>query len=138
MRRFCLMLAVQLFVLTPSLHAQEAQLTILPKHVTSPQLAFKKGVLGSSGRETNMGGWLVLNGARFANSEYPDLARELRETYAQQGFPETDPNFTQLPTEKTETDSHGRIVRGMAVCPLKSICGELVGELAPFDLDASL
>jgi hypothetical protein len=101
-------------------------------------LVIKKGGLGSSGRETNLRGWLVLNGARFPNSEFPDLARVLRENYAQQGLQTTDPDFTQLPTEKTGTDSRGRIVRGFAVCPLKSICGDLVGQLAPFDLDASL
>jgi hypothetical protein len=94
--------------------------------------------LGSSGKEANLGGWLVLNGARFANSEYPDLAKVLRENYAQQGFQVTDPIFTQLPAEQSATDTHGRIVRGVAICPSKSICGDLVGTLMPFGLDASL
>jgi hypothetical protein len=93
--------------------------------------------LGLSGRETNLGGWLVLNGARIANSEYPDLAKVRRENYAQQGFQVTEPDF-QLPHQQTQIDSHGRIVRGIAVCPLGTICGDAVGELMPFNLDASL
>jgi hypothetical protein len=133
-----ILVASLLLVVTASLHAQEARLIRLPKEATSPQLTIKKGSLASSGRETNLGGWLVLNGARFANSEYPDLAKIVRENYSAQGLENTDPDFTQLPTQDIATDSHGRIVRGVAVCPLRSICGDLVGELVPFNLDASL
>ena len=85
-----------------------------------------------------MEGWLVLNGARFRNSDYPELAKVLAENYAQQGYKSPDPNFTQLTAEQSETDSHGRIVRGLAICPSREICGDLVGELAAFDLNSSL
>jgi len=138
MRRFCAILAVPLFALAPSLHAQEAPLTRLPKDVTSPFLAFKSTALGSTNEDANLAGWLVLNGARFANSEYPDLARALREMYERQGVHVTDPDFTQLPTEKNATDGHGRTVQGVAICPSRSICGDLVGTIMPFNLDASL
>jgi hypothetical protein len=138
MRRFCAILAVPLFALAPSLHAQEAPLTRLPKEVTSPFLAFKSAAMGSSNNDANLAGWLVLNGARFANSEYPDLAKALREMYERQGVRVTDADFTQLPTEKNATDAHGRTVQGVAICPSRPICGDLVGTIMPFNLDASL
>lgn len=138
MRRFCAVLAAQWFALAPSLHAQEATLTRLPKEARSPFLAFKNSVLGSSSNDANLAGWLVLNGARFANSEYPDLARAMREIYQRQGVQVSDPDFTRLPAEKIATDLDGRAVQGVAICPSRLICGDLVGTIMPFKLDASL
>jgi hypothetical protein len=129
MHRFCAILAVQLFAVVRSLHAQEAPLTRLSKEVTSPFLAFKSAALGSSNEDANLAGWLMLNGARFANSEYPDLAKALREMYERQGIHVTDSDFTQLPTEKNATDGHGRTVQGVAICPQR--CARQEGNVAP-------
>jgi hypothetical protein len=87
--------------------------------------------------EANLAGGLVLNGARFQNSEYPELAKMLAENYAQQGFKSPDPNFTVLAPFPAEMDSHGNVVRGSAICPSRAIC-DLVGAVMPFDLNSSL
>jgi hypothetical protein len=89
------------------------------------------------GRETRLAGWLVLNGARFRNKIYPELAQILAENYAQHGFVSADKEFTQLPAEQFEAKSDGEIVRGFAICPSKAVC-ELPGIIMPFNLDASL
>jgi hypothetical protein len=123
---------------TPSFAQDEPPLLRLTNQAMSPRMAFKKGVLGPTGRETNLKGWLVLNGARFANSEYPVLAKILKEAYAQHGYSDPDPNFTRLQAFPTEKDAHGTIVRGMAICPSPALCGELTAEVAPFDLNSGL
>lgn len=115
------------------------ELVRLPKQATSPQLGMRPGGnIGPTGRESNLTGWLVLNGATFPNEEFPDLARTLRENYAKQGYSAPTSNVTQLPNMGVRTSSSGGIVGGMAICPSREICGGLVGVLAPFDLDSSL
>lgn len=117
---------------------QEPPLIRLTKQATSPQMRHVQGRLRSD-RETNLAGWLVLNGARFRNAEYPALAKHLVETYAARGIASlSDAEFTQLPYEPNESDSHGQVVRGMAICPAPVLCGDLIGILAPFNLEASL
>src|SRR6185437_14298285 len=118
----------------------EPRLVRLPAQATSPHIGIKKGgVIGSMGKEASLKDWLVLNGARFANSEYPDLAKIVAENYAQQGYSKSpDPNFTQLPVEPFEADYRGEIIRGMAICPTRAICGDLVGSLMPFNLNSNL
>jgi hypothetical protein len=86
----------------------------------------------------NVGGWLVLNGAVFLNSEYPDLAATLREAYASTGYTPPDPDRTMLVNEPHQTKPNGEIVRGAAICPSRALCGDYVGTIQPFDLDASL
>jgi hypothetical protein len=130
--------ALLLFVATTSLAQEPPPLIRLPKQVTSPFMGFKGGVIGPTGKEQNLGGWLVLNGARFRNSEYPELARTLAENYAQQGYTSKDRDFTQLPAEQSEADPHGQIVRGLAICPSRTLCGDLTGAIMPFDLNSSL
>jgi hypothetical protein len=90
------------------------------------------------GREVNLLGWLVLNGARFRNSEYPVLAKTLAENYARQGYTSPDSDFTQLSTEPSAQDSHGQIVKGSAICPSPALCGDLTGEVMPFNLNSLL
>jgi hypothetical protein len=119
-------------------HAQEAPLVRLPKSATTPNIAFKKGGLRETGKEMNLGGWLVLNGARFRNVEFPVLANILRENYARQGHVSNDSEFTQLPAKQIVTNPAGQIVRGFAICPSPAICGDLTGTFMPFNLDASL
>ena len=127
-----------LFLFTSSLRAQDAELIRLPKYVTSEFWAYQEGKPRPIGTETNMAGWLVLNGARFSNTEYPELARVMREHYAALGMSDADPDTTKLFALEYTTDSHGRIVRGHAICPSSEICGGLVGAMVPFNLDSSL
>jgi hypothetical protein len=128
-----------LFVTTTSVAQEQPSLIRLPKQATSPSIGIKKGgVIGPMGKEMHLGGWLVLNGARFRNSEYPELAKTLAENYAQQGYTSKDPDFTQLPAEQSEADPHGQIVRGFAICPSPALCGDLTGSIMPFDLNSSL
>jgi hypothetical protein len=130
--------ALFLFSGSQSNAQQEPPLIRLTKQALSPQMrATARGI--TSDRENNLTGWLVLNGARFRNSEYPALAKSLAETYAQQGLASnSDADFTELPFQPSEADPHGQIVRGWAICPTPALCGDLVGSLAAFDLDASL
>jgi hypothetical protein len=101
-------------------------------------MAYDKTGLHPHG-ERNLEGWLVLNAARFRNSEFPILAKVLREAYAAQGVASSsDSEFTQLPYEPNESDSHGQIKGGTAICPSRALCGELIGESMPFNLDSSL
>ena len=87
-----------LFWLLTGYIAAEAQerspeLIRLPKQATSPQFGVRPGAtIGPAGRE-----WLVLNGATFPNKEYPDLARTLRENYAQQNYTLPNLDVTPLP-----------------------------------------
>jgi hypothetical protein len=118
--------------------AQEPPLIRLPKAATAGMLAFKKGGLAETGKEMHLGGWLVLNGARFQNAEFPVLANALRENYARQGRVFNDAEFTQLPAQPSLTNPAGQIVRGVAICPSPVICGDMTGSLMPFNLDASL
>jgi hypothetical protein len=122
---------------TPVLTQEAALLTKLPKNATSPVIGLKNGGIGPTGKELNLGGWLVLNGALFPNADYPALAQLLKENYAQQGLVSNDPDFTQLPREPYEAKPNGEIVRGFAICPLPALCGD-PGTLMPFDLDSSL
>jgi hypothetical protein len=78
--------------------AQEPTLVRLPKSATTPILGFKKGSLRETGKEMNLGGWLVLNGARFRNAEFPALANILTENYARQGRVSERSEFTRLST----------------------------------------
>jgi hypothetical protein len=118
--------------------AQEPTLVRLPKSATTPILGFKKGGLRETGKEMNLGGWLVLNGARFRNAEFPALANILAENYARQGRVSERSEFTRLPVQQSVTNPAGQIVRGVAICPSPAICGDSLGTLMPFNLDASL
>jgi hypothetical protein len=135
--RFAIVAALLICVAGSSIAQQEPPLVRLTKQATSPQMrATARGIV--SDRDNNLAGWLVLNAARFRNSEYPELAKHLRETYAVTGNAgSSDLEFTQLPYEPNELDSHGQIVRGIAICPSTALCG-LTGALAPFNLEASL
>jgi hypothetical protein len=135
-----LIIAGFVFLGTPvlALLAQEAALTKLPRNATSPAMGYKNGGFGPMGKEMNPGGWLVLNGARFRNVEFPILANTLKENYSRQGYVSDDSEFTQLPAEQSESKPGGEIVRGFAICPSPAICGDLTGTIMPFDLDASL
>ena len=98
--------------------AQEPPLIRLPGFATSPVIgALKSGKVGPMGRETNIGGWLVLNGARFLKSDFPELAKTLDENYAAQGYKFNDPNFTRLPAEQRQSRPDGEVFRGFAICP---------------------
>ena len=102
-------------------------------------MGYTKGGFGPMGKETNLAGWLVLNGASFPNSEFPDLARQLRETYAKaNGYVPPDPDMTPLPNQPHESKSNGEVVRGFAICPSRALCGDLTGTFMPFNLDSSL
>ncbi|WP_439925610.1 hypothetical protein [Nitrobacter sp. JJSN] len=79
----------------------------------------------------------MLNGATFKNSDYPDLARVLATVYAQNDYKSLDTENTILRNEPHEMKPSGEVVRGLAVCPSKAICGDLVGTIQPFNLDAS-
>lgn len=118
--------------------AQTAKLTALPKNASSPWLMFKNDGVRQSGKEASLSGWLILNGATFPNADFPDLAKVLRKNYARTGYVPPHPDTTVLPNEPHETKANGEIARGMAICPTRMICGDLVGTLMPFDLDASL
>jgi hypothetical protein len=109
----------------------------LPKQATSPDVGYKKGAFGPTGHERSLAGWLVLNGARFRNADFPELAQTLIESYRQQGYVLRGKEFTPLPAEPIEKDSHGEAVKGLAICPSSALCG-LVGDVMPFNLDASL
>ena len=50
----------------------------------------------------HLGGWLLLNGARFRNAEFPILASALKENYARQGRVFNDAEFTQLRSVEKE------------------------------------
>jgi len=60
--------------------AQEPKLTFLQKNVTSPHMTATMNGVHPTGREQNLGGWMVLNGARFRNSDFPELAKGLVRT----------------------------------------------------------
>lgn len=132
-------LLAALFLFSAGAFAQnERPLIRLTKQATSPMMVHSKTGLHPKD-EKNLEGWLVLNGARFRNSEFPALANILREAYAEQHVPnESDADFTQLPGEPTEQDTHGRVVRGNAICPSPALCGQLTGEVMPFNLESSL
>jgi hypothetical protein len=131
--------ALFLLVATPSIAQQQPPLIRLTNQAMSPYIGVKKGGdIGPMGKEANLQGWLVLNGARFRNSEYPVLAKTLAENYARQGFKLLDPDFTQLPVEPSEADSRGQIVKGFAICPSPALCGDLTGAIMPFNLNSSL
>jgi hypothetical protein len=101
-------------------------------------MGYVKGAFGPMGRESNLGGWLVLNGASFRNAEYPELAKQLRENYAKtNGYVPPDPNMTPLTKEPLQSKPTGEVVRGFAICPSPAICG-LTGTIMPFNLDSSL
>jgi hypothetical protein len=110
----------------------------LPKQASSPVMGYKAGTFGPMGRESNLGGWLVLNGASFPNKEYPVLAKQLREVYARGGFVVNDPDFTPLRNHGVKMNAAGRVVSGVAICPSPELCGDLTGTFAPFDLDSDL
>jgi len=135
-RHFLLILAF-LCLASPVL-AQEPKLIALPQHATSPFLGYRSGKFREMGKEANIGGWLVLNGARFRNSEFPELAKIHSQGYARQGFVATDPELTQLPLEPYDSKPDGQVVRGFAICPSRAICGDLIGSRMPFNLDTSL
>jgi hypothetical protein len=132
-------MAVLLLGMAPSIAQQNNQPLIrLTNQATTPKMKYTAGGLKPYG-EKNLSGWLVLNGARFRNSEYPDLSKHLLETYAaEHQANNSDAEFTQLPGGATEADPHGQIIKGWAICPTKALCGDLIGELAQFNLDASL
>ena len=91
------------------------ELIRLPKQATSPQFGVRPGgTIGPVGRESNLAGWLVLNGATFPNKEYPDLARTLREDYAQQNYTLPNLDVTPLPDMGVKARPSGEIVGGMA------------------------
>lgn len=130
----CLLLANNL-----TAASQQPKLTFLPKNVTSGQMKAGPSGMVPSGREQNLGGWMVLNGARFRNAEFPELAKILGENYkATNGYVSPDPDFTQLTADAFELAPNGDVVRGVAICPTRTICGDLVGMLAPFNLNSSL
>ena len=136
--RSAIVAALFVFIANPSNAQNEPPLIRLTKQATSPQMVYDKGGLHPRG-EKNLEGWLVLNAARFRNSEYPVLARVLREDYAARGVASSsDSEFTQLPYEPNESDSHGQIKGGTAICPSPALCGDLTGVSMPFNLNASL
>ncbi|SHM40630.1 hypothetical protein [Bradyrhizobium lablabi] len=120
--------------------ASAEDLIRLPKQATGPVLGIVDGgKIGPTGKETNLEGWLVLNGASFQNAEYLELAENLREVYARaNGYVPPDPDVTPLANEPHETKPTGEIVRGIAICPLRALCGGIVGTLMPFNLDSSM
>lgn len=132
---FCIVILIA--CMAPALAQAPPRLTALPQQATSPILSFQKGKFGGAVKEVNIGGWLVLNGANLRNSEFPDLAKILAERNAQRGFVSKDPEVTQLPTELYESKPDGRIARGYAICPLSSLCGDLIGTVMPFNLETS-
>jgi hypothetical protein len=110
-----------LFSCVSNVSAEE--LIRLTRQATSPQMGYTKGGFGSMGTEKNLAGWLVLNGASFKNSECPELAKTLRETYAQtNGYVPPDPETTPLTNAPHESKPTGEIVRGFAICPTPAIC----------------
>jgi hypothetical protein len=89
--------AMLLVGVAPSIAQQEAPLIRLTNQATAPKMQAGPGGIKPIG-EKNLAGWLVLNGARFRNSEYPDLSKHLLETYAAEHQPNnSDAQFTQLP-----------------------------------------
>src|SRR5712664_2459247 len=112
------------FAASSAVAQKDPPLIRLTHQAMSPLIGLKKGAIGPMGREVNLPGWLVLNGARFRNSEYPVLAKTLAENYAQQGYTSPDSDFTQLPIEPSEQAPHGQIVKGFAICPSPALCGD--------------
>ena len=98
--------------------------------VTSPILGFSKKGIGETGRDLNLGGWLVLNGAAFKNADYPDLATALAEADAERGYKSPEPDYTDLPNEPHEAKPSGEVVRGFAICPSKALCEDHVGAFS--------
>jgi hypothetical protein len=126
------------FATGPASAQNEPPLIHLTKQALSPSLTYKKDTPRPLRTERNLEGWLVLNGARFRNSEYPQLAKNLAENHAQRGHTSRDRDFTQLPLVPSEPDSHGEIMRGFAICPSRALCGDTVGDITAFDLSSSL
>lgn len=122
----------------PSCAADAPKLTSLTSNALLPHTGYKDGQMAPMGSDATFAGWLVLNGAKFRNSDYPELAKTLRQHYRKNGLAPPDPDFTALPTRVFEKDVNGEPIRGIAICPSRRLCGDLVGALLPFDLNSSL
>jgi hypothetical protein len=116
--RAAFVMAVLLLGAAPSIAQKDDRPLIrLTNQATTPVMVF--GRCGPKPvAEKNLAGWLVLNGARFRNSEYPDLGKHILEIYAaQQQSSNSNAEFTQLPVAESEADPHGHIIKGWAICP---------------------
>ena len=90
--------------------------------------------------EKHFAGWLLLNGARFRNSEFPELRTFLLHRYSELSQrSNSDDEFTQLPGEDFEADPNGQIIAGAAICPAEALCGDhtIVGAVRGFTVKAS-
>jgi hypothetical protein len=104
--------------------AGEPPVIKLPPYATTSTMR----TTGPTGRERNVGGWLVMNGALFRRSEFPDLANALEEASPSRSDPKSE--FVRLP--RADLGYQGQsIIRGFALCPGQPVCDD-PGEIAPF------
>jgi hypothetical protein len=107
--------------------AQEPQLVRLPKTATTGTFGFKNVGLREIGKKMNLGGWLVLKGARFRNVEFPVLANILKVNYARQGHASNETEFTRLPAKQSVTPLLARLYPELPFVPV--LCGGSNGNV---------